>query len=151
MESYLGAEAPLGIPPLCSPRMRPVFSATSENVEAPATELLPIQQAEQSSWLGLMTAQAKDRARYAFCASETSWLDLVAITTGSTESNPTTFPAESQADFGMSNDDSTPQTAGLVSKFCLQGFGTVHDRPLSPMDLDLDLEATTRVLLNGND
>jgi len=151
MESYLGAEAPLGIPPLCGPRMRPVLSATSENLEAPATELLPIQQAAQSSWLGLMTAQPNDIARYAFRASETSWLDHVAITTGSTGSNPTTFPAESQADFGISNDYSTPQTAGLVSKFCLQGFGTVQDRPLSPMDLDLDLEATTRVLLYGND
>lgn len=151
MESYLGAEAPLGIPALCGPRMRPVLSATSVNLEAPATELLPIQQAEQSSWLGSMTTQANDIARCAFYASETSWLDHVANTTGSTESNPTNFPAESQANFGMSNDYSTPQTTGLVSKFSPQDFGTVHDRPLSPMDLDPDLEATTRVLLNGND
>lgn len=151
MESYLGAEAPVGLPALCGSRLRPVLSATSENVEAPATELLPIQQTEQSSWLGSMTAQANDIARCAFNASETFWLDHVANTTGSPESNPTKFSVESQANFGMSNDYSTPQTTGLLSKFCPPGFGTVHDRPLSPMDLDLDLEATTRVLLNGND
>lgn len=56
VESYLGAEVPLGLPASCDQRPRSVISGVFENLEALSTEMHPIQQVKHLSWLGLTTA-----------------------------------------------------------------------------------------------
>ena len=144
MEPYLGSEVPLSLPAPSGQITHSLLSPVFANLGAHTTETRSIQQVEQSSWLGSKTAQPNPVALYDVGDSEVSGANIIA----SVEFNPSDLPEKSHANFNMSNDYTALQEVGVASGYATQIHGSVHDRSLSPMDLDIDIEATTRILLN---
>ena len=146
----LGVEVSSGLPVLREQSISSMISPTLKNFEAHPVATHSSQQVEHLPWPGLVTDQTDLISLYDVDDPNFSWSSFVTSTTGLMNTDPPWVPPERHPNLNVGNNFPTPQTFDLVSKFSPQ-YGTAHDRLGSPMDLDLDSDELTRLLLGPSE